>query len=138
MLIGYNTNVPYKGKMYHVQTEDSGPGRPAVVTLLYRDGAILKSKKTGYDDLVGKPDAEDRVRELMKEQHKAMIKHLISGAVESTQGGEAVDAPSRQPAAPGLNEQAGPPREVEQPKTQKGRSLDDILLEHIARKVKER
>lgn len=138
MLIGYNTNVPYKGKTYHVQTEDSGSGRPMIVTLLYLEGAILRSQKTSYDDLVGEPDSEERIRDLMKEQHKSMIKKLISGAFdpgqeEASEGEKShrqVDTPAKE--APRDGPHLGP----DPLRSYKGKSLDDILLEHIARKVK--
>lgn len=86
MLIGYNTNVRYKGKTYHIQTEDSGPANPQIVTLLYYQGAILASKKTNYAYLMGQPDLEDKLRNLMKQQHREMIMELkrIAGADNST------------------------------------------------------
>lgn len=79
MLVGYNTNIPYKDKTYHVQTEDNGKNNPVIVTLLYSKGAILASKKTSYADIVSDQDYEHKVRELMKTQHKIMIKELIAG-----------------------------------------------------------
>ena len=79
MLVGYNTNIPYKEKTYHVQTEDNGKNNPVIVTLLYSQGAILASKKTSYADIISEPDYERKVRELMKAQHKVMIKELIAG-----------------------------------------------------------
>ena len=79
MLVGYNTNIPYKEKTYHVQTEDNGKNNPVIVTLLYSQGAILASKKTSYADIISEPDYEHKVRELMKVQHKVMIKELIAG-----------------------------------------------------------
>ena len=48
MLVGYNTNIPYKGKVYHVQTEDSGIKNPVIITHLYFHGSILASKKISY------------------------------------------------------------------------------------------
>lgn len=79
MLVGYNTNVPYKGKLYHVQTEDNGVRNPIIITLLYFKGTILASKKANYAEVAGSPDYKEKVRELMKEQHKTMIKELIRG-----------------------------------------------------------
>ena len=76
MLVGYNTNVPYKGKVYHIQTEDNGIKNPVIVTLLYFHGSILASKKISYAHFAGSPDYREKVRELMKEQHKTMIKEL--------------------------------------------------------------
>jgi hypothetical protein len=52
MLVGYNHNIGYKGEVFHVQTEDSGINTPHIITLLYRGGNILSSKKTSYADIV--------------------------------------------------------------------------------------
>src|SRR5512135_2137006 len=89
MLVGYNTNVPYKGKLYHIQTEDNGLKNPLVITLLYYKGTILASKKSSYADLISSPDYKEKVRELMKEQHKSMMKELIRGV----HGGDVADTP---------------------------------------------
>jgi len=88
MLVGYNTNIPYKDKTYHVQTEDNGKNNPVIVTLLYSQGAILASKKTSYADIISEPDYEHKVRELMKVQHKVMIKELIAGKYTGDQKAE--------------------------------------------------
>jgi hypothetical protein len=45
MLLGYNHNINYKGSVFHIQTEDSGIKNPHIITLLYREGVILCSKK---------------------------------------------------------------------------------------------
>jgi hypothetical protein len=71
-LLGYNHNVKYKGRIYHVQTEDSGPANPRLFTHLYFEGTILASKKHEYDAA----SAEDIVRGLMQGQHKAILKDL--------------------------------------------------------------
>ena len=79
MLSGYNTNISYKRITYHIQTEDNGIKNPVVVTLLYSQGAILASKKTSYAHILDGAGYKENVRKLMKEQHKNMIKELISG-----------------------------------------------------------
>ena len=132
MLIGYNTNVPYKGTIYHVQTEDSGLKSPVIITLLYLKGTILASKKTNYSHLVADPDYKEKVRELMKEQHKAMLRELIAG--KHTRETETPSVPENENTAPeqtqdNAGKQAGP-------KTQIAKSLDDILLDYIIKKNK--
>lgn len=146
MLVGYNTNISYKGTVYHVQTEDSGLRNPHIITLLYYKGTILSRKKTGYADVASTPDYKDKVRELMKEQHKAMIKELIAGrhtentaaaplaaepiaeaVVEAPPVPSAPEPPAPEPAAP-------PEQKAEEPASDKRqimRSLDDILLDYI-------
>jgi hypothetical protein len=82
-LHGYNHNVKYKGRVYHVQTEDSGPGNPHLFTHLYYEGIILATKRYAYDR--DSPDA--MVRGLMQGQHKAILKELRHGTHDGPLGG---------------------------------------------------
>lgn len=76
-LVGYNTNVRHKGKLYHIQTEDSGVNHPHVITHLFADGGrIIASRKTGYAEHLGAKDLQGIVKKLMQEQHKAMFIEL--------------------------------------------------------------
>jgi hypothetical protein len=132
MLIGYNTNVPYKGAIYHVQTEDSGLKSPVIITLLYLKGTILASKKTSYSHLASSPDYKEKVRELMKEQHKAMLKELIAG--RHTRETETHSEPEdKNTALEHTQDNAG---KQPDPKTQIAKSLDDILLDYIIKRNK--
>jgi hypothetical protein len=76
-LVGYNTNVRHKGKLYHIQTEDSGVNHPHVITHLFADGGrIIASRKTGYAEHLGAKDLQSVVKKLMQDQHKAMFIEL--------------------------------------------------------------
>jgi len=79
MVLGFNHNVTYKGEVFHVQTEDSGVNNPHIITLLYRGGVILCSKKTSYADILMMDNLESVVEELMKAQHKELMRRLKSG-----------------------------------------------------------
>ncbi|MDA8429010.1 MAG: hypothetical protein M0T70_07120 [Geobacteraceae bacterium] len=79
MVLGFNHNVTYKGEVFHVQTEDSGIKNPHIITLLYRGGVILCSKKTSYADILMMENLESVVEELMKAQHKELMRRLKSG-----------------------------------------------------------
>lgn len=127
MLVGYNTNVTYKGNVYHIQTEDSGIKNPVIITLLYSKGAILSSKKISYAQLAASPDYKEKVRALMKEQHKSMIKELVSGKYTAGDTPEAADEN-------GALEQNEKPPQESQTKSQIAKSLDDILLDYIIKR----
>jgi hypothetical protein len=71
-LLGYNHNVKYGGHIFHVQTEDSGPGNPHLFTHLFFEGSILASKRGQYDPST----PEEEVRTMMQAQHKAILKEL--------------------------------------------------------------
>ncbi len=85
---GFNTNVPYKGKMYHVQTEDGGARNPMLTTLLYHKGEILLSDKSSYADVLVDDDWKEKVLERMKDQHRGIIKKLMAGQLTGEQAGE--------------------------------------------------
>jgi hypothetical protein len=106
MVLGFNHNVTYKGEVFHVQTEDSGVNNPHIITLLYRGGVILCSKKTSYADIVRMDNLESVVEELMKAQHKELMRRLKSGEFDerafSIQAPllENYEIPSPKPEAP--------------------------------------
>jgi hypothetical protein len=82
-LVGYNTNVRHKGKLYHIQTEDSGVKRPHVITQLFADGGrIIASEKTSYQEHVGSEGLAEVVKELMREQHKRVFIGLRDGVYD--------------------------------------------------------
>ena len=90
--LGFNNNVKYKGKLYHVQTEDSGLGQPHIITHLFTDGGrIIKSHKRSYADSVQRDDVALFVRTLMKGQHMEMVQQLREGrfdpVIEGQRGG---------------------------------------------------
>src|SRR5579862_5687721 len=77
-VLGYNHNVRYAGRLWHVQTEDSGVANPHVFTHLFHDGTILATKRLDYD-----PSSEvNIVQKLMQAQHKAMLRDLKSGQLD--------------------------------------------------------
>jgi hypothetical protein len=79
-LLGYNNNVRHKSKVFHIQTEDSGVKYGHIITHLFMDGGrILKSVKTSYQEYVGNAKMSDIVRQMMKQQHKAMFIALRDG-----------------------------------------------------------
>jgi hypothetical protein len=144
MLVGYNTNISYKGTVYHVQTEDSGIKNPHIITLLYYKGTILARKKISYANIASAPDYQEKVREIMKEQHKAMLKELITG--RHTMDRPAEEEQAAMPVGPAtaaaeLKSPPLPPPAAEEqpaepekgPKKQISKSLDDILLDYILR-----
>ena len=83
---GFNHNIKYKGKVYHVQTEDSGINNPHLITHLFVGGNILASKKTSYADIINAENLAEVVRELMEEQHKEMLRNLINGVYDTFDG----------------------------------------------------
>jgi hypothetical protein len=83
LLPGFNHNVRRQGRLYHVQTEDSGVASPHVTTQLFLGGTVLASTRTSYADALDDPDLATRVRQLMETQHKAMLRALVAGELDA-------------------------------------------------------
>jgi hypothetical protein len=98
MLTGYNTDIKHEGVIYHVQTEDGGTDNPFIVSLIYQGGRILASKKTSYAHLLGTDDLLSRIRDLLEEQHRAMIKAIVTGVPESAPEKAPADAAAARPS----------------------------------------
>ncbi len=99
-LLGYNNNVRHHGRVFHIQTEDSGVARPHVITHLFADGGrVVKTTRTSYADRLDEPKLGAFVKKLMQDQHKAMFIALRDGqfddqvAVPVTESPVDVDAP---------------------------------------------
>jgi len=141
----------YKGEVFHVQTEDSGINNPHIITLLYRGGNILASKKTSYADIVRMGNLNQIVEDLMKEQHKDMLRRLKNAEFDDRIGFTTANQPSPQPApiveTPSNLEQAAatvqaepePPKPAQETPSQaapaasdKKQSLDDIIFNFLS------
>jgi hypothetical protein len=83
-VLGFNNNVRHRGRIFHIQTEDSGVKFSRVVTHLFADGGrIIKTAKTDYTEHSSKPDVSSIVRTIMKEQHRAMFTALRGGQLDA-------------------------------------------------------
>jgi len=109
-VLGFNNNVRHRGRLFHIQTEDSGVKFSRIVTHLFADGGrIIKTARIDYVEHVEKNDVATIVRGLMKDQHRAMFTALRAGELDAVLEkaigplpDPPVQAPRRPVAAPGL------------------------------------
>lgn len=80
--LGYNHNIPHRGRLYHVQTEDSGVAKAHIFTHVFYDGTIISSNKITYDPEAQVEDLDQHIIGLMQESHKSMIRQLRRGAFD--------------------------------------------------------
>ena len=88
---------------------------PHIITLLYRGGNIIASKKTSYADIVKMGNLNQVVEELMKEQHKDMLRRLKSAEFDAKLGLEGVVETPAAPAAAAPLPPVSPPEAKVQP-----------------------
>ena len=83
MLLGFNHNIKFRGKTYHVQTEDGGRATPVIKTYVFLGGVILDSVQWPYEDILGQLPWQDILKNRMKAQHLDGIRRLLSGEITS-------------------------------------------------------
>jgi hypothetical protein len=162
MITGANTNVRYRGILFHVQTEDSGRANPHIISHVYHGGTILGTHKTDYSDRVDSEDLTSVVRGLIDQQHAAMLQKLNSGGFDAViaqrLGKSALDAdtaaghspavdskPDTQPdprSRPSGPDTASRLASAPAPATGEGLGsqapLDEVILDYLAEKARER
>jgi len=80
MITGYNTDVEFDGRIFHVQTEDKGREHPMVESLVYSGGEILTTRRLPYEELAGSTEySEEAVMKLMEGQHQELIREIRNG-----------------------------------------------------------
>ena len=77
MIFGFNTDVKVGESVYHVQTEDRGPKRPEIDSVIYYKGQILDRRRTPYRAEVL---TTEQIKELVTTQHRELVDSLKSGA----------------------------------------------------------
>lgn len=123
MVSGFNTNIRYRGRTFHVQTEDSGGAKPEITTLLYEGGAILCSRKQRYKQQTGEEDFEMEVRTLMEGQHRGIVQALKSGEMDGSIGLPSA-AGKASPSGGGSDAEFGEGIISDTP-------LDEVILAHL-------
>ncbi len=101
MLPGINTEVTHAGVAYHVQTEDLGTKNPILLTLVYRDGAVVFRETFDYGQALVTEPSPSLLRSLMDGQHRRILRHVSDGALAT---------PPRDPEVP---PDSSPPKTVE-------------------------
>jgi hypothetical protein len=80
VITGFNTDVEYDGRTFHVQTEDRGRGNPIVESLVYTGGEIVESRKTSYLELLERGTySEPAVQKMMEAQHQSVVRDIRNG-----------------------------------------------------------
>lgn len=90
MLIGYNNDVQYRGKTFHIQTEDRGAPAHQIETQIFHSGAILDTRIVSYAEKVNEiADKETRnksIKQLMQVTHRELYKNLFAGQYDAFAG----------------------------------------------------
>lgn len=79
VVMGYNHDVPYGGRVFHVQTEASGRSTGRIFTHVFQSGTIVASNRSNYD----RGTQAQRIVELARDSHKLMMRRLVRGELDA-------------------------------------------------------
>ena len=77
MIFGFNTNVPWNGAVYHVQTEDRGVKNPVIDSIISIGGKIVDRVRTPYIPQVVGPS---QIETMLQKQHWQLVESIRSGS----------------------------------------------------------
>ena len=150
VITGFNTNVRHGGRMFHVQTEDSGRKNPHIISHLYCGGTILASEKSHYDERLDADDLDDQVRGLMEAQHKAMLRRLkgagFDDVIVERLGGETGEGTTTSPSISDTPSPHADSAAADTPGADRAfgdgivsqKPLDEVILEYLVQKARDR
>jgi hypothetical protein len=80
---GFNSDIEINGNSFHIQTEDWGSTNPFLVSRVFQNGAVLKSVKTAYLEVLPSHQIKNplAIRIAMEIQHKKILELLKCGKI---------------------------------------------------------
>ena len=94
MQIGFNNDIDYRGKTFHIQTEDRGLPAAQIETQIFCAGAILDTTIISYQKIMDGEKDEDaqtqKIRTMMQAAHRNLYKKLKAGEYDAMVGLERV------------------------------------------------
>jgi len=82
VISGFNTDIDHEDVTYHIQTEDKGLKTPFILSLVYKGGTILASKRSPYEDLIESGFDETLLEARVQRQHKLICAAIHAGRID--------------------------------------------------------
>jgi hypothetical protein len=132
MITGYNTDVRYRQKVFHVQTEDKGLGNPFIESVVYYGGQVLAAKRASYADLIQEGKGSDAISGRMDHQHRMMIAAIrtgkLDGKLREVFGVEMISDETR---VADSRPSAATSTLLDQARDDAGPTLDQVILDYL-------
>jgi hypothetical protein len=75
IVVGENTDLIIRGTQFHVQTEDWGSKEKALLSRVFRNGAVIKTFKLGYEKITNVNNPSSR-RATLVQFHQLVIENV--------------------------------------------------------------
>lgn len=95
MLHGYNNDIEYRGKEFHIQTEDLGESIGKIESQIFHEGQILDTETVSYESVIEESGEDENVKKklksLLQATHKGLYERLVSGEYDELVGLEPLE-----------------------------------------------
>ena len=125
MITGYNTDIRYKERVFHVQTEDRGLKNPVLETVVYFGGQVLAAKRSTYSDLIDEGKGVEEISSRMDHQHRMMIAAIRAGKLDPKMIEVGIVTAAEEAPA------EGKANLLEAAKDDSGPTLDQVILDYL-------
>lgn len=88
MISGFNTDVPHREVVFHVQTEDKGAETAWIESLVYVGGRVIARKRVSYKAVLDHGGSKKDISGLMDRQHRTMIQGVREGLFDEEVAGQ--------------------------------------------------
>ena len=130
MITGHNTDVRYKERVFHVQTEDKGVNNPFIESVVYFGGQVMAAKRATYADLLQQGEGNAAIASRMDNQHRMMIAAIragkLDGKLRDALGPEVGDEMRL-----GDGEGRAASSLLDQARDDEGPTLDQVILDYL-------
>jgi hypothetical protein len=131
MITGYNTDVKYRERVFHVQTEDKGVNNPYIESVVYFGGQVMAAKRATYSDLLQEGRGSEAIASRMDNQHRLMIAAIRSGKLD----GKLRDVLGPDPVSEETRMTDGRSTAtsslLDQARNDEGPTLDQVILDYL-------
>jgi MinD-like ATPase involved in chromosome partitioning or flagellar assembly len=84
--VGINEKVEVASVAFHVQTEDRGKARSAVVTRVFRDGQLVHTEENDYSLFRRRHGSDMTVQSMLRSQHRDVVERIRTRRIVVTSG----------------------------------------------------
>ena len=81
MISGFNSDIVLDGVVYHIQTEDKGSQSAEIVTQVFREGAVVFTRRTPYPSTADPSNHASLLQGLVRSQHMKLLQFVRSGGL---------------------------------------------------------
>jgi hypothetical protein len=102
LCVGFNHNVHFRGRVFHVQSEDLGARYAYAITHVFDDaGRVVKTRKLSYAEFQADSQVMNQIHQLLRAQHTRVVEEVAQGFFDDDVFPATMRSITETPSSPG-------------------------------------